>query len=374
MNILIAPNSFKEAADSDRVAELLKKYLIKNSSDNFTTLPVSDGGDGFLNVCKALFNLRIINYEITTPFDESTFHCETGYDEKNKRMFIESARVLGLRVIPKEKRHPLNESSKGLGDLLIKIIDDVANGNLDVKEIYIGIGGTGTNDLGLGVCSRFGMELFDIYGKKDNVLPQYFYRIKDLMWERPELPFKLKVILDVTNPLLGNKGATRTFGAQKGADKGELGVIELGFNKLINLLKNKDLHKSFDNLSGAGGGLAAGLYLFFDAENITAKEFIGKFLKLEEHIANNDIIISGEGYFDEQTLDGKGAGIILDLATQKEKKVILCCGKIEDKVKNQLKRDVKMVELISFFNSTEESVQNLEKGIELASKKIADMI
>ncbi|HSD62440.1 MAG TPA: glycerate kinase [Ignavibacteriaceae bacterium] len=374
MKILIAPNSFKEAADSDKVAELLKSYLEKISSYEINTSPVSDGGDGFLNVCKSMFNLRIINYEITTPYDESSFNCETGYDEKNKRMFIESAKVMGLRVIPKEKRHPLNLSSKGLGDILTKIREDVNNGNLDVKDIYLGIGGTGTNDLGLGVCSRFGLELMDIYGKADKVIPQYFYRIKDLKWEKPYLPFNLKVVLDVTNPLMGTKGATKTFGAQKGADKGELGVIELGFNKIINLLKNKDLRKSFDNLSGAGGGLAAGLYLFFDADKITAKEFIGDFLDLETQIDNSDIVITGEGHFDEQTLDGKGAGIILDLALQKNKKVILCCGKIEDNVNKRLNKDVGTVELISFFSSTEESIQNFEKGIELAAEKILTMI
>lgn len=374
MKILIAPNSFKEAADSDKVAELLKSYLEKNSSYEFKTSPVSDGGDGFLNVCKSMFNLRIINYEITTPYDESTFNCETGYDEKNKRMFIESAKVLGLKVIPKEKRHPLNLSSKGLGDILIKIRDDVNNGNLDVKDIYIGIGGTGTNDLGLGVCSRFGLELMDIYGKTDKVIPQYFYRIKDLKWEKPDLPFHLTVVVDVTNPLMGTKGATKTFGAQKGADKGELRVIELGFNKIINLLKNKELRKSFDNLSGAGGGLAAGLYLLFDADKITAKEFIGDFMNLEMQIDNSDVVITGEGHFDEQTLDGKGAGIILDLALQKNKKVILCCGKIEDSAKKQLNKDVETIELISFFSSTEESIQNFEKGIELAAEKILTMI
>lgn len=374
MNILIAPNSFKEVADSDRVAELFKKYLEKNSPNHYNSFPISDGGDGFLNVCKLVFNLRIINYEITTPFDESTFSCETGYDEKNKRIFIESARVLGLKVIPKEKRHPLSLSSKGLGDIFVKITDDVRKGKLDVKEVYIGIGGTGINDLGLGVCSRFGMELLDIYGNKDNLIPQYFYRIKDIKWEKVELPFNIKVIIDVNNPLLGRNGATRTFGLQKGADKGELGVIELGFNKIVNILKNKGLDKSYDKLSGAGGGLAAGLHLFFDAQNITASEFIGKILNLEKQIEDNNIIISGEGHFDEQTLDGKGAGIILEIASQKQKKVILCCGKIEDNVKNKLKENVKMVELISFFKSTDESIRNFEKGIELASEKIITML
>lgn len=374
MKILIAPNSFKEVADSNKVAELLKKYIKTDNPDDIIISPISDGGDGFLSVCKAVFDLRIINYEITAPYDETTFNCEIGYDEKNKRIFIESALVLGLRVIPKEKRHPLNESSKGLGDIFIRIIEDINKGIINVKEIYIGIGGTGTNDLGLGVCSRFGLELQDIYGNQDRVIPQYFYRIKDLKWEKPEIPFKIKVILDVTNPLLGKKGATRIFGAQKGADRGELGVIELGFNKIVNILKNKGLSKSYNNLSGAGGGLAAGLYLFFDAESIPAKEFIGKYLNLEKQIDESDLIISGEGHLDEQTLDGKGAGIIIDIAGQKVKKIILCCGIIDPNIRNQLNKNIGLIELKSFFNSTEESIRNFEKGIELACSMINNMI
>jgi glycerate kinase len=374
MKILIAPNSYKEVADSDKAAELFRRYLSKYTSEEIEILPISDGGDGFLKVCKSNFDLQILNYNVSTPYDESTFSCQVGYDIKGKRIFIESAGVLGLRVIPKEKRHPLNLSSKGLGDLLLRINNDIKQNKIIADEIIIGIGGTGINDLGLGVCSRFGIELYDIFGKRDEVLPEYYYRIKNIKWNKPDLPFKIKVILDVNNPLLGKNGATRTFGLQKGANKGELMVIELGFNKIINILKNKELNKSFNNLSGAGGGLAAGLYLFFDANSVTAGEFIGNNLRLNKSIDESDIVITGEGSFDKQTLDGKGAGIVLKLATEKNKRVFLCCGKIESDVKNQLKENVEVIEFNAFFNNAEESMNNFEEGIELASKKIVSLI
>jgi len=374
MNILIAPNSFKEVADSDKVAELFKMYLQKYTSCKIELSPVSDGGDGFLNICTKFFNLQQFNYDITTPYDESTISCPIGYDNERKRLFIESARVLGLRVIPKERRHPLNLSSKGLGDLLLLVIDDINRERFNVEEIFIGVGGTGTNDLGLGMCSRFGLELFDIYGERDNVLPEFYYRIKEIKWNKPELQFKLNAIVDVINPLLGGKGATKRFGSQKGADKGELQVLELGFNKIINILKNKKLDKSFNDLLGAGGGLAAGLYLFFDASMISAENFIRDTLRLSEYIDKNDIIITGEGNFDEQSLDGKGAGIVLNLATDKNKKVFLCCGKIDDRLKKRLGTGVEIVEMISFFKDAEESMKNFEKGIELSSRMIASLI
>ncbi len=372
--LLIAPNSFKEVADSDKVADLFNKYLDNNSSLSVYTLPISDGGDGFLNVCKSAFNLELRKYKITTPYDESAFECEVGYDKKRKRIYIESARILGLRIIPKEKRNPLILSSKGLGDLFLNIVDDISLNKINVEEVIIGVGGTGTNDLGLGVCSRFGLELFDIFGKKDRIIPEYFYRIKDITWDDPRIPFKVVVVIDVNNPLVGTKGAARTFGPQKGADRGEVEVMELGFTKLVNILKNKWLEHSFDDLSGAGGGLAAGLHIFFNASYIKADEFIRKQLKLEKNIKDIDIILTGEGNFDEQSLNGKGPGIVLKLAREYKKEIILCCGKIEKKVRVKLENNVKVIELISFFDSEADSIGNFEKGIELASREIISLL
>jgi glycerate kinase len=368
--LLIAPNSFKEVADSDKVADLFNKYLKDNTSISIYTLPISDGGDGFLNVCKSVFNLEILEYEITTPFDETTFVCSVGYDRKGKKIFVESARVLGLKVIPEEKREPLKLSSKGIGDLFLRIIDDVKLNKILVDEIIIGVGGTGTNDLGLGVCSRFGMEFYDIFGKKDKIIPEYFYRIKDIGWNNQPLPFRIATVIDVKNPLLGRKGAARTFASQKGADKGEIEVLELGFTKVINILKDKKIKRSLDDLSGAGGGLAAGLHIFFNASEISASEFILKYLHLEEIVSDNDMILTGEGSFDEQSLEGKGAGIVLNLATRFKKRVILCCGIVEEKVKEKLGDNVEVIELTSFFDSRIDSIKNFEKGIESACTKI----
>lgn len=368
--LLIAPNSFKEVADSDRVAYLFNKYLENNTSLSVFTLPISDGGDGFLNVCKSVFDLELRDYEITTPFDESSMVCQVGYDKTAKKIYVESARVIGLKVIPDKNRHPLKLSSKGIGDLFLKIIDDIKLDKISVEEVIIGVGGTGTHDLGLGVCSRFGLELYDIFGKKDNILPEYFYRIKNIKWNNPELPFRITTILDVENPLLGQKGAARTFAPQKGADRGEVEVLELGFKKIVNLLKDNKIQRSFDNLSGAGGGLAAGLHLFFNSSEISAGEFILKKLKLEEIASDKDIILTGEGKFDRQSLNGKGAGVVLNLATRMNKSVILCCGIVDKTVREILSKEVEVIELLSLPGSRKDSIKNFEKAIEEASSKV----
>jgi len=125
-NVLIAINSFKECADAVQVSNLFNKYLDK-SLFRVVQKPISDGGDGFLEVCRFHFGLEILDYSISSPYDETYFDCKVGLDRKSKTLFIESAEVLGLKKIPNEKRHPLQLSSKGLGDLLQLIINDIKN-------------------------------------------------------------------------------------------------------------------------------------------------------------------------------------------------------------------------------------------------------
>ncbi|HED38340.1 MAG TPA: hypothetical protein ENI76_08875, partial [Ignavibacteria bacterium] len=142
--ILLAPNSFKECASSTKVADLFEKFLNTNNNYEIFKYPISDGGDGLLNVLNYNNKLIDITYSITTPYDGSKFDCTVGYDERNKIIYIESAKALGLQMIPKEKRHPLNLSSKGLGELLEQVGKSVFNREIDVNKVVIGVGGTGT--------------------------------------------------------------------------------------------------------------------------------------------------------------------------------------------------------------------------------------
>lgn len=126
--ILISPNSFKECADSVTIAELIKYYLSDLKDSELIVRPISDGGDGFLNVCRFYFEGEIRKYKISTAFDDSRFECPVLYCSKNQEIYIESAEVLGLKVVPMHLRNPLKLSSKGLGELLLKITEEVEQG------------------------------------------------------------------------------------------------------------------------------------------------------------------------------------------------------------------------------------------------------
>jgi len=367
MNILLAPNSFKECADSVTVSNLFYKYL--SPYYRITIKPISDGGDGFLNVCKFYFDLEIIEYEVSTPYDDSTFKCDVGLDRINKILYVESADILGLKVIPKEKRHPIFLSSKGLGDLIVSVKNDVEKGKYDINKLIIGIGGTGTIDMGLGICSRFGMKLFDMFGKQVEIIPGNFYKAVSIEWTKTDLPFNLQTIIDVNNSLLGQYGAIRTFGKQKGSSSGEIEVIELSFNKLIKLFQNSGLLDSLSNLPGAGGGIPAGLKIFFGCGIKKADSFIKDDLGIQKLPGKIDAVITGEGSFDSQSLSGKGAGIILEIFKEKNIPIFLCCGKIDRSL--ELSNNIHPIELEEYFSSREETINRFEESIKFASEEIS---
>ena len=369
--LLLAPNSFKECSYSTQVADTLEKILKSGEQQlEIAKFPISDGGDGFLDVCGRNFNLEFLTFDTIKTYADELFKVRIGFDPKYKVIYVESAEVIGLNLIPVDKRHPLVLNTKGLGILFKSIIES----GLNVDKVILGIGGTGTSDLGLGFCSVFGLELFDFSGKQLEIIPENFEKANKIKWSNIELPFQLELIIDVDNELLGPDGAAKAFSGQKGATESEAEILEQGFSKILNLLKNDRLVGSANELSGAGGGLAAGLQIFFNAKIRTAKEFInGALSKRIEEFAP-DFVLTGEGAFDAQSLMDKGAKIVIDYCISKNIPIILLCGKIDKNSISAYGDKLFPIELESFFESPQDSIKNFEKGLELAGKSIIDYI
>ena len=369
-SILISPNSFKECSDSITISELIDENLQSELNQDFIMAPTSDGGDGFTEVCNYYFKGKKLSYIISKPYGNTSFECNILYSQETKTVFIESADALGLKIIPKEYRNPLLLSSKGLGEIFRHLEKEI----LPIEEVVIGIGGTGTIDMGLGACSVFGFTLFDKYMREMEVIPENFSKAESIKWENYNLPFRIKFVLDVSNPLVGENGAIRVFGKQKGADEKAMAILESGFSNILNLLKNKQFLDSSKQLSGAGGGIPAGFNILFNSSNIIANEFILNNLGLKKQIELADLIITGEGSFDSQSLMGKGAGVIVNEALKLGKDVILICGKIEEELKSSFGKNVNYFELQSYFKSTEESIKDYKTGIKKVCEELVEML
>lgn len=371
-DLLLAPNSLKECADSPEVSSLFRKYL-SDSKFDIVEKPISDGGDGFLEICKSNYSTKTLSYQIINTYNNKLIKIPAEYSQEKSLLFIESAKILGLSMTPPQKRNPLKLNSRGLGDLLKKIRDDVSLKKIIINKVFIGIGGTATNDLGLGACSQFGLKIYDSK-KKLNVVPENYFKVDRVEWEKTQMPFKIISIIDVNNKLLGKNGAAFKFAGQKGAKEKDLPLLENGFKNILRICKKNKLIDNTMNLSGAGGGLAAGLSIFFNAEIKTSKEFILYDLGIEKIKNNFDYVLTGEGSFDSQSLMDKGSGIILNTFKNSASKIFLCCGIIDPGVKKKLDKKVYCIEFSKYFPSIEESIKNYKKGIKLAAHEILKVV
>jgi glycerate kinase len=371
--ILIAPNSFKECAHSVTIAELFKQNLSGIPELELDTKPISDGGDGFLEVCKYHFGGTIISFSISRSFDDCLFICPVLYNEEKKVVYIESAEVLGLKMVPLEYRNPLTLSSKGLGELLLRIQEELYAGNISIDRAYIGIGGTATIDMGLGMMSMLGLKLYDDKKKELPVIPANYSFARSIVWSKANFSFEIIPVIDVNNPLLGDKGI-KTFAKQKGATEMMIKQIESGFDNIINLIKNNNLQVLLDSLQGAGGGISAAFEIFYNSYIESSKEFIMNNLKITDPNSEYTYLLTGEGSFDKQSLYGKGAGLLLEHFTNKVEKIFLVCGKIEDEIKDVLPENVHPIELTNYFENELDSIKNFEKGIILACNEVKKKI
>jgi glycerate 2-kinase len=372
-NILIAPDSFKECADSVEISEYIKSSLFRllpievRDQINFDLKPISDGGDGFLQVCQRVFGLEFLHFDISYPYSDDKFFCAVAHSEETKTLYIESAEVLGMKVIPAEFRNPMELSSKGLGDLLAHINDSIENKILAVDKVIIGIGGTGTNDLGLGMLKAIGWRFFDENDEEIDPIPKNFTKIKSFEGEKIEIPFNIELIVDVNNPLIGKQGASIMFSQQKGATQEEAEEMDNGFQEVLSVLGVPE--KKIDLLNGAGGGLTAIFELFFDVQIKYATEFIVDELKIHDTTNNNyDLVITGEGRYDIKSFMNKGAMLVVNEFSKKNIPIYLICGQSDGDLPEI--ENLHIMEVSEYFNSEEESIEKIDKGIESACKKI----
>ena len=368
--ILIAPNSFKECADSVTIAELITQYLSGLKKKELITKPISDGGDGFLKVCEFYFGGEIINYKISAPYGESKIECPILYCESRKEVYIESAEVLGLKIVPLFYRNPLKLSSKGLGKLIWQIEKDVRNKNLTVNKVYFGIGGTATMDMGMGMMSELGLNLLDLHYREIGVIPQNFSLTRRIKYKPYKLSFDLIPVVDVSNSLLGAKGGIRIYGKQKGASEENILIIEKSFNHLINLFENNNLEISTNKLSGAGGGIPAAFQIFYKTSLTYSSEFIKYHLGIDRYIDSIDYLVTGEGAYDDQTDSGKGVSVLIDLFRSDVKLIFLICGSIGNSVLKNLPKYIFPIELRKYFPNQYDSIKNYKEGLKKASSQI----
>lgn len=322
LNVLIAPNSLKGSMSAFEFADIMKDAFMKVSPEfSIRKVSVADGGDFTGEVLRVALKAKIIEVTVSDPLGRPV---SSRFAVAGTTAVIEMADATGIRHLKPNELNPMNTSSLGTGQLIAAAIEK------GCTEILLGVGGSATIDGGTGMIQALGFKFLDADGNEiegnGKNLPEIHTIIK------PEsLPqVSVKVISDVNNPLLGPEGAAAVFGPQKGATPGQVELLEEGLASWCRLLEDK-CGRNLSQLQGTGaaGALALPLLAFFDAELVPGAEFILSALNFDEHVQWADIVITGEGKIDSQTLNNKAPKAVADSASRWGKPVIAVGGSVE---------------------------------------------
>jgi len=303
--ILVIPDSFKDSISSNEFCNIAKNAIQKiDDTSVVDCIPIGDGGEGSLESFKLIKDCTFKTMLVNSPINElvKAKYC---INKKEKTGIIELAQASGIQLVPKEFRNPIETTSYGTGELITKAISD------GMEKIILFIGGSATNDVGIGMLDALGFSFRDSKNKKLKASVKNLSKIakteKSPLYDNIK-KIKFIVACDVDNPLIGPNGATQMFGKQKGAS--DEGIYELE-DKVIHFSKivTKELKTDYTKHKGAGaaGGVGFAALSFLNAEFEGGFELISKLLNLKDKIkkGNYDYIITGEGCIDEQTQHGK---------------------------------------------------------------------
>ncbi|WP_318368796.1 glycerate 2-kinase [Enterobacter sp.] len=326
MKIVIAPDSYKESLSASEVAQAIEKGFREIFPQaHYVAVPVADGGEGTVEAMIAATQGSEKVARVTGPLGTAV-DARWGMSGDGKTAFIEMAAASGLALVPPELRNPLITTSRGTGELILHALDHGA------RNIIIGIGGSATNDGGAGMVQALGAKLCDANGTSIGYGGGSLNTLNtiDISGLDPRLKAcAIRVACDVTNPLIGEKGASRIFGPQKGATEALIVELDNNLAHYASVIK-KSLRVEVKDVpgSGAAGGMGAALMAFLGAELRSGIEIVTEALNLEEHIHDCTLVVTGEGRIDSQTINGKVPMGIATVAKKYHKPVIGIAGSL----------------------------------------------
>ena len=343
MKVLVAVNEFKGSLSSAEIGKIISNKLNNNYKNIITyTQVVADGGDGFLTLFKGFTNnkFRTVNAALQ--------ECDVNYllNEERKEAVIEVAEVIGIKQLKDEQKDPFKTTTIGLGKLIVFLLEK------GIEHFIIGLGGSATNDCGIGMLSELGIKFIDEKGQlcRRGINDLSKIDVIDIKNINSKLiKARFSIISDVSNPLIGKNGATYIFSKQKGLDENKFAEVDKyieKFSNKVNLATGKN--NTFIEGSGAAGGLGYAFMSFCNATIQSGSEFMINYLGLEKIIRDVDVVITGEGKLDKQSYMGKAPIEIARIAKRFNKKVIFLAGNILDDELFELNEDDKKLIDASF--------------------------
>ncbi len=372
MKILIAPDSFKESLNALEVCRAIKSGFTQIFPDaDYTLLPMADGGEGTSAVLSYALGGRWKEVRVHDPMMQPIIAKYLLLPDATA--VIEIAQACGLHLLTANHRNPLSTSSFGVGEMIADALEE------GVKRIIIGLGGSSTNDAGLGMLMALGIMFYDYDGDslaQGGLQLARLQQIDKTKFNPKVLDTIFAVACDVTNPLCGPLGASAIFGPQKGANLEQVAMLDNALDNFATICSQHFDNKDSQNIAGAGaaGGLGFALITFCNAKLQSGFDTVATAVNLAHHIASADLVITGEGKLDAQTSMGKVASGVSQLAKAHNKPVIAICGSVDPVETTQnIPFDVVMPS-IQKLESIDQVLDKAYDNIEITAKNIAASI
>ena len=373
MKIVIAPDSFKGSLTALQVAEAIEVGLRRMFTDAaIEKIPMADGGEGTVQSLVDATGGQILTAQVLDPLGNS-INAQYGVLGDGVTAVIEMAAASGLTLVPLDKRDPRVTTTYGTGELIRVAL---AHG---CRKLIIGIGGSATNDGGAGMAQALGAKLFTASGEQIEPGGGSLATLNsiDLSELDPGIAETETVVAcDVNNPLTGKQGASHVYGPQKGATPEMIRVLDANlvhFDKIV----QRDLSKSVGNVPGAGaaGGLGAGLMAFLDASLKSGIEIVTEATQLSKRFAGADLVITGEGQINFQTVFGKTPVGVAKVAKAHNIPVIAIAGSIADNSDGVYDAGIDaMIDIVPEPMSLENAIENATTLIETAAERAGRMV
>jgi len=324
MNIVLAPDKFKGSLTGlefcNAVAQGLKKVL---PDAEIIKLPLADGGDGTIEVVNYYLNGRTIELKVNNPFFKPV-KASYLFSDPSKIAFIEMAEASGVKILTPSELDVKNATTLGTGELILNAIEK------GVRTIILGIGGSATNDCGIGMATALGYRFLDENNKEVIPVGKHLSEIVSIDDSKvhPKLKeVKFKIACDVSNPLYGKNGAAFVYARQKGATDSEIEMLNRGLQSFSKVIDNHfEINCQEIKGAGAAGGMGIASFCFLNGKLEPGINFIKELAEFDNKIVGADLIITGEGKLDSQTFSGKTIKGVVDSANKNKIPVAVFCG------------------------------------------------
>ncbi|MPW43967.1 glycerate kinase [Acinetobacter guerrae] len=371
---VLAPDSFKESMTAIEACQAMQIGLQKIFTDSqFILCPMADGGEGTVDALINATDGKKVDLEVMGPLPSQKVKTYFGLIDNNQTAVIEMAKANGIHLLTGEQRNPLYTSTFGTGQMIRAALDH------HVKKIIIGLGGSVTNDAGMGMATALGVKFLDQNKQPVKLGGGYLNEIHFIdISEIDQRLDDVEIIIasDVNNPLLGPNGATHVFGPQKGANPEMVQLLEANINHFANLLKQQ-LKINIQHIAGAGaaGGLAAGLLAFTHAKIQSGVDTVIESIGLHQAIQQADYVFTGEGGIDFQTKFGKTPIGVARVAQKLNKPVFVCAGYIGEGIDTLYQEGITAVfGILDRSCDLETALQNGAKNLTRSCENIARLI